>query len=972
MRARILSIIALLVCTLFAPAATAQRDGPSRPSQQPQLDPILRIDPGMHTAMTKRIGVDAGCTLLATGSDDKTVMVWRLPEGKHLRTLRPPIGPGHDGKLFAVTMSPDGTWIAAGGWDAGHAVLHSNYVYIFETGTGTIVARVGQQDGKVVNHLTVSPDGRYLAITRHLGQGVEVWEKVGAGLTNWRLVGRDSNYGTGPAYGAAFDRSGALYVVGYDSKLRRYAPGYRERPVEVDTRSGRRPYSVAAHPSGDRVAVGYEDVTMVDVFDAPSLRWRFSADTRGINNGDLASVAWSADGSRLYAAGSYATRNRNVILSWDRAGEGRLRELPGPQNTVTQLLSCRGDMVFAAQDPNFGIVGPGGEYRLWPAAVQADLRGQYGEQGIAVSADGRRVRFGLESMGRNPVLFDLPAERVVDAPNMPDDLVGADTRSLPISDWAHHDNPRLSGTPIRLERYEKSRAIAIAPDRERFVLGADWSLRGFERGGREIWNRATHGTLWGVNIPRNGKLVVAAHGDGTIRWHRLTDGQELLALFVHAKDRRWVAWTPKGYYMASPGAESLIGWHVNKGWEEASQFFSVDRFRDQFNRPDIVKLALLTGDETRAIQEANLKANIKRPVEDVRALAPPILVIQKPDDNSTFRSPEVTLQYYAFSPTGQRITDIDVRVNNQALATRAALPPGPRSMEPMSVKIPLPQEDVTITMVAREGTRASQPVTLKLRWEGAAKLGQPQRPRLRALFVGVNDYVSPNLTRLQFAAKDAMDLASFFKAQEGRTYYKVEARVLPNAKRADVLDALEWMERQSEEGDINLLFLAGHGITDEQQHFYYMAADSDPERARSTGVARDEILRTIRNRKGAMVVMLDACHSADTAAASKNSRVDMNRLANELGDKSLGVFLYASALGRQFSFENADWQNGAFTKAMLEGLKGGADRDKLGYVDTEELSLYVRRRVLQMTDQRQEPVRMKPDATPELRLVLLK
>jgi uncharacterized caspase-like protein len=198
--------------------------------------------------------------------------------------------------------------------------------------------------------------------------------------------------------------------------------------------------------------------------------------------------------------------------------------------------------------------------------------------------------------------------------------------------------------------------------------------------------------------------------------------------------------------------------------------------------------------------------------------------------------------------------------------------------------------------------------------------------------------------------------------------------VLPNAKRAEVLESLEWLERSSEEGDINVLFLAGHGITDEQQQFYYMAADGDPEKARSTGVSRDEILRTIHNRKGAMVVMLDACHSADTAGTAKstNSRVDMNRLANELGDKSLGVFLYASALGRQFSYEHADWQNGAFTAAMLEGLKGGADRDKLGYVDTEELSLFVRRRVLQMTENRQEPVRMKPDATPELRLVLFR
>jgi WD40 repeat protein len=962
MRSRILSTIAVLVSALSAQQAFAQ---------QPVLDPILRIDPGMPTAMVKRVGVDDGCTLLATGSDDKTIRLWRLPEGKLVRTLRPPIGPGHDGKVFATAMSPDGTWVAAGGWDAAFQSAKTNHVYIFQSGTGAIVARVGETDGKVINHIAISHDGRRMAVSRHLGQGVEVWQRVGSGLNEWRLEGRDSDYGGQPSYGVGFDRTGALYAVGYDGRLRRYSAPFNGRPDAIVRAKAGRPYSVAVHPSGDRVAIGYEDTRSVDIYDAPSLRFRASVDARDVNNGDLAAVTWSADGTRLLAAGSFTYQSRNIIISWDNAGEGRPKGLPGPQNTVTNLVPCGNDVVFAAQDPPFGIVVPAGGYRMWPAAVQADLRGQYMEQGFSVSADARRVRFGLETSGRNPVLFDLVAERVTDAPNREPDLSGPDTRSLAVTDWVHNPGPRLDGRPLTLEQYERARALAIAPDRDTFVLGADWSIRGYDRRGQQVWSRASHGTLWAVNIPRDGKVVVAAHGDGTIRWHRLSDGEELLALFVHAKDRRWVAWTPKGYYMASPGAETLVGWHVNKGWNEASQFFSVDRFREQFNRPDIVKLALATGDENRAIQEANLKANIKRPVEDVRAIAPPIVVIQKPEENATFRSPEITLEYYAFSPTGQRITDIDVRINNQSLASRAAVPLTPRSNDPIRMTVTVPPEDVTITLVAREGTRASQPATLKLRWDGA-KPGQPQRPRLRALLVGVNDYLSPHLTKLKYAAKDATDLAAFFKSQEGRTYQKVEAKVLPNARRGDVLEALDWLERSSEEGDINLLFLAGHGITDEQQQFYYMAADSEPERARSTGVGRDEILRTIRNRKGAMVVMLDACHSADTAAASKQSRVDMNRLANELGDKSLGVFLYASALGRQFSFEHADWQNGAFTKAMLEGLTGGADRDKLGYVDTEELSLYVRRRVLQMTNQRQEPVRMKPDATPELRLVLLK
>ena len=192
---------------------------------------------------------------------------------------------------------------------------------------------------------------------------------------------------------------------------------------------------------------------------------------------------------------------------------------------------------------------------------------------------------------------------------------------------------------------------------------------------------------------------------------------------------------------------------------------------------------------------------------------------------------------------------------------------------------------------------------------------------------------------------------------------------MPNVKRVDVIKGLEWLHKGSAEGDINLLFLAGHGTTVDQD-FYYLAADSDPDDIHATGVSKDDILRAINKRKGAMVVMLDACYSG--ASADGLGRVDMNMLANQLGDKSLGVLLYASSRGRQVSFEKREWGHGAFTRALLDGLGGAADRDKIGYVDTEELSFYVRRRVMDMTKGRQEPVRVKPDAAPEMKIVLLK
>ena len=147
-----------------------------------------------------------------------------------------------------------------------------------------------------IEHLTVSTDGRYLAGTLHNGHGLQVWERTGADLATWLLVAEDRDYGGEPSYGAAFDRAGVLYTVAYDGKLRRYTPDYKAKPTWVATRGGKQPFSVAVHPSGDRVAVGYVDTTAVDVYDAATLAWRFAADTKSVINGNLASVTWSADG----------------------------------------------------------------------------------------------------------------------------------------------------------------------------------------------------------------------------------------------------------------------------------------------------------------------------------------------------------------------------------------------------------------------------------------------------------------------------------------------------------------------------------------------------------------------------------------------------------------------------------------------------------------------------------------------------
>ena len=144
-----------------------------------------------------------------------------------------------------------------------------------------------------------------------------------------------------------------------------------------------------------------------------------------------------------------------------------------------------------------------------------------------------------------------------------------------------------------------SRSLAIRPDRKGFVLGTEYWLRAFDADGKQLWEQAGPGDAWGVNLSDDGRIIVVAYGDGTIRWLRWSDGNELLALFVNRKTKTWVAWTPSGYYMASPGGEDLIGWHLNRGWNQAADFFPASKFHDKYSRADIVERVLDTLDEAR-------------------------------------------------------------------------------------------------------------------------------------------------------------------------------------------------------------------------------------------------------------------------------------------------------------------------------------------------------------------------------------
>ena len=568
----------------------------------PSQDPILLFESHVHTAVVFRIGVDRQCKTLVTGSEDKTVRTWSLPTGEPLDTYRLPVGEGNAGKIYAVAISPDGKRIAAGGWDA-YYKRAENGVYLFNNPTDGRLFRANLLTDRAIHHLAFTSDGSKLAVALDGKAGVRIID-----ANTGSILMSDRDYAE-RSRGLAFGPDDTLYAVAYDGYLRHYSSDY-SRTHKVKTPGGNRPHSVAVDPSGTRLAVGYDDARTVEIFDAKTLERIAVTDNTGIGRGNLLAVAWSSDGKYLLGGGRYQRQiggeAQYPVRIWDAQGR-QINEVIAADNTVLSMVPCGDSVYYAAHGPVYGRIDTAaGKVAQLGVPSIPDMRGKR-DRGFVVSPDGMRLRFGLAKFAKDPVLFDLSAPSLRDAPDAPDDLQNPDTAGLKVENWLNHLKPRLDGKPITLARLEESRSLAIRPDRSGFVLGAEWSLRSFDAAGKQRWSREVPGAVWGVNLARDGELIIAAFGDGTVRWFRWSDGQELLALFVDKKDKRWVAWTPGAYYATSPGAErmTMLGWHVNSGWNQMAHFLPVSRLRERTNRPDVLRLVLQTLDEDEAVKRAD-------------------------------------------------------------------------------------------------------------------------------------------------------------------------------------------------------------------------------------------------------------------------------------------------------------------------------------------------------------------------------
>jgi WD40 repeat protein len=914
------------VCLLAGGLFTTALLGADPPSK-----PYLRIETGMHTAMIRRIDADAAGRFLVSVSDDKTARVWDLQNGKLLQVLRPRQGDGDEGKLNAVAISPDGTTVALGGWISPSGMDES--IYLFDRETGALRRRINGLPN-IINHLAYSPDGRYLAAALWGGHGIRVYR-----TNDYQETGRDTQYADS-SYWVEFDRTGRLVTGSYDGFVRLYSATL-QLIEKKQAPGGKQPYAARFSPDGSKIAVGFDDSTAVNVLSGADLSPLYSPDTRLATGGNLVAVAWSPDGSILYAGGRY-TDNGCPVLSWPQEGHGVPRTWPAALNTVMDIRALPGGrLAFGSAQPEVGVIDDRGGIVWRRTADTIDHRGNMGK--FRVSPDGSVVQFGFDILtaqrewDRRLARFDV-GERKFAVDPAPDASLNAPRMTgLNVTDWEGTAIPKLDGRNLSLDQYEISRSLAISRDAGSFLLGTEWWLRLYDRQGHD--RKATvPGVTWAVNLTSDGRYAVAAFGDGTIRWYNVSDLQEVLALFVHRDGKRWVAWTPDGFFDASPGGEELVGYHLNQGLDRQGEFIKIDQVYNLFYRPDLVSQRLKPGGA-----EALLAARER--IGDIQSVLagglPPDLELLSPAESSSDGNFELRMRV---KNRGGGVGRVVFRIDGAEIQGRAVGIPVPGGETAQVLPVPPGRHQVTAAVYNGRNQLESRSVSV---WVNVRE--DETAPNLFVVAAGVSNYRDHSLLEgVKFAASDAQTVASTLKAEGAGLFPEVTVYALPDsqATRDNISRTVSQAAAKMKAGDVFVLYLAGHGTAQDGQYYFipwearYTSGDALLQQSLDQETLR-KMLEQIPARKTLLV--LDTCSAGAFANQGRalGEKAAIGRLA-----KITGRAIMAASASDQMALEG--FQNhGVFTAAFLEGLVKAADDQ--GRIQVGKLADFIGDRVPEIT-----------------------
>jgi WD40 repeat protein len=916
-----------------------------------------------HTGTVTALAFNPAGTVLASASNDRTVILW--DDTREFAPIRLPTV--HNGPIRAMAFSPDGTRLVTAGADG--LVVHWNVDQ--RQAVDNLAAPVP------INTVAYSPDGRFIVV----------------GGENGAIIRMDT----------------ANFRGGNSARLR----AADQRPVEI----------LAFHPDGSRLAVS----VMSDAVRVPDpATIACDIELRAMPEGNIVrqwprvhglvrAMAFSPDGKRLaYAGGT----SQGILVQDTAALETLPAELKGKGTTPfdlgftkdSQAVGFTRDALPVANVPRVYHGFDVGRRRSRPV-TREQLTGaikEYAGYSLrtrlapprpeAIDANGRvvpfdinptterlwwsstfvppgpghpraTVAFGTESgiaifdleTGRRTRSFAGQSAPVVSVVASPDGrwlasssqdqtvmlypLAGCDTRPALGARFQQRPDGRWAVAEVTPGSPAASMGLATGDLIKKAGTGSTLEGTKVYAKPEEIaeFVKLVDGLeplmyLIGINIQR--MVSIPDFGLVPLETSLPTTKRDNAALtLLLDTDNEWVVWTPQGYYDTSiDGDTRLLGWHTNPPYQTSrpTDFVPVVTYARTMNRPDVLERLWRTGDLRQAL--APVPAVAPPPVAVAGASQPPRIIfasvdggVRLPASGVVWRvgiaKPKVSLKIAA-DEGAPRIRDLRIMLDEK-------LRTGPRLASPLAsftedVELELaPNRPVRLAVEAVSVDGTSRKETIDVVY---AQPPQPAaaRPRLFLLGIGTDQLGDAQLPPVKFADKDAGDVARFLTdhlISADATRPKLEnSQVLAGteASTGSITGALDRLHdllvrKQFNKGDIVAIFLAAH-VLELKDATVIATADSQISQAPRTVVPTQDIcdlLGQITDYGCRVIVFVDGVHNVGDPLVS-----EIKPLVRDLYQKRRVITFVASKEGP--SDVDVPNEHGIFSLGILQVFQGAS------------------------------------------------
>lgn len=481
------------------------------------------------------------------------------------------------------------------------------------------------------------------------------------------------------------------------------------------------------------------------------------------------------------------------------------------------------------------------------------------------------------------------------------------------------------------------------------------------------------GPIRDMAVSQTGRYLVAGSDDATVRFWNLqlenVRGPQDPLLTISVRDKNWVAFTPEGYYAATPAGDDLLVWNHFASNSEMGTPWRARQFESRLFRPHVIASLLEQGSVAASVEMvSNVTGSPKTELLDVRtaaaspqAVVPPTVEWLEPQMlDVTTEKDKLKVKVRVSGAAGSSLSKVAFILNSRIVHVRSV------NTDPVELEyeVPVPQEmnllsvsawdandvigESAVVTIHRPIPKGLEPIT------AAGKLSKPGM--LYVVAVGVSEYRDKSHS-LKYAHNDATDLTEALKKRQGSLYKDFGKEVVVNAdaNRETILDKLEWAEKSAKLQDTVVIIISAHGVRDAKQNYYLAPHDADFGRIFSTCIPWTTIVTKVTSIEANRVILfMDTCHAGGVVGA----QAMQNDPIRELLSRRSPPIVYSSSEAGATSYENDAWKHGAFSKALLDSFADNSSDvpPQDGNLSILELPICVGRRVTRLTNGKQLPV----------------